>query len=92
MTFTYVLDMNVHGMHIWKMTTLAEYLSEKEITDEAFAALVGVSRSMVTKLRNRTAKPSADTALRIMAITGPSVGLADLMPPPHMAAEAEQSA
>ena len=60
--------------------TLAEYLSEAGIKDEAFACLVGVSRSMVTKLRHRSAKPSIDTALRIIDLSGKRIGLNDLMP------------
>lgn len=60
--------------------TLAEWLSEKKMTDEAFADRIGISRTMVTKLRNRTTTPSAHTAMMILEATAGRVPLPDLMP------------
>ena len=60
--------------------TLAEYFAGKGITDEAFSEKVKISRSMITKLRLRTATPSAGTAMRIFEATEGRVALPDLMP------------
>ena len=59
---------------------LDAYLIKTGTTDAAFAAYVGVSRSMVTKLRHRKAKPSFDTALKIERVTSGAVSLKDLAP------------
>lgn len=59
---------------------LDTYLSEKKLTDAAFADEVGVGRSMITKLRNKTAIPSATTARKIEMLTEQAVTLADLIP------------
>ena len=79
MTFTKVLDMNVHVIH-YRVMNLATYLGQNGISDVAFASSIRVSRSMVTKLRHGLAKPSADTALRIENATSGAVKLADLIP------------
>jgi plasmid maintenance system antidote protein VapI len=59
---------------------LASYLSERRITDAEFAKSVGIGRSMITKLRHRSAKPSFDTALRIQRVTEGLVRVEDLEP------------
>lgn len=79
MSFTIVIDTNVHDMHNEGMK-LEVYLDQNGITDDAFAQAIGVSRSMVTKLRHQTTKPSADTALRIERVTLGAVMLVDLLP------------
>jgi DNA-binding transcriptional regulator YdaS (Cro superfamily) len=78
MTFTKVLDMNVHIIHTHPMK-LSLYLDEKRIGDAAFASEIGVSRSMVTKLRRGLARPSAETAMAIQSVTDGAVMLSDLM-------------
>lgn len=78
MTFTIVIDMNVHVMHNQGMK-LDIYLDQNGISDAAFATAIGVSRSMVTKLRHRTTRPSAETAISIERATMGAVMLADLM-------------
>jgi transcriptional regulator with XRE-family HTH domain len=59
---------------------LDSYLTEKKITDAAFAKTLGRSRSLVTKLRHGVAKPSAEIALKIEIATERQVCLADLLP------------
>ncbi|WP_158809639.1 helix-turn-helix transcriptional regulator [Beijerinckia sp. L45] len=69
--------------------TLAEYFAETGIKDEAFADKVKISRSMITRLRLRTATPSAGAAMRIFDATNGNVTLAELMPLPHEPARAD---
>lgn len=67
-----VLEMHYIGM------LLADYLKTTKTTDAAFAAMIGVGRPMVTRLRHRKVKPSFDTALKIEQATHGRVLLSDL--------------
>lgn len=68
-------------MHIRDMT-LKEYLSSTEQTDEQFAAVVGVSRPTITRIRNGSHLPSIKNALKIVDKTGGKVTLPELLGQP----------
>ena len=70
--------MNVHVIH-YRAMNLSSYLEQRALSDASFASEIGVSRSMVTKLRNGQAKPSAETALKIQSVTKGEVMLSDLL-------------
>jgi len=70
MSFTYVLDIHVHHIHISGMTQLAEYQRSTKTTDAALAAKVGCDRSMIAKIRTGTATPSLPLAVAIAKETG----------------------
>lgn len=62
--------------------TLAEYLSSKKLTDEAFAALVGMSQSQVSRLKRGLSKPSWASVAAIEAATAGEVRASDFMAAP----------
>ena len=62
-----------------RLMNLHAYLEQHNMNDGDFASRIGISRSMVTKLRNLQTKPSADTALKIQDVTNGEVMLSDLM-------------
>jgi transcriptional regulator with XRE-family HTH domain len=70
MSFTHVLDIHVHHIHVAAMITLAEHLSNAGLTDSSLAARVGCDRSMITKIRQGKATPSLALALAINKETG----------------------
>lgn len=49
---------------------LADYLGGKDITDEAFAEMVGCDRSTISRIRNGKHKPSAALMEAIARETG----------------------
>jgi transcriptional regulator with XRE-family HTH domain len=53
--------------------TLSEYLSWKQLTDDAFASLVGVDRSAVTRWRTGARTPSRAPMKRIREVTSGAV-------------------
>jgi transcriptional regulator with XRE-family HTH domain len=59
--------------------TLAEYMAEIGIKDEPMAKMIGLKRSMVTRLRNGTAKPSFNTLIAIERVTGGKVRASDFV-------------
>lgn len=61
--------------------TLREYLTQRGLTQPAFARRIGVHRSTVFKLVHG-ARPHKTTAQRIIRATGGRVGKADLFPVP----------
>jgi len=63
----------------WGMT-LQEFMAARDLKDEELASPFGVSRSMVTKLRQRKARPSFDTASRIIEFAGGAISLHELAP------------
>lgn len=65
-----VLDIHVHHIHIWRMTTLGRYMANEDMTDAALARMVGCDRSMITKIRHGKAVPSLPLALSIQRVTG----------------------
>ena len=62
--------------------TLNEYISshrESGLTKSGFAAQVGVSPSIITRILNGERKPNIVTAWRIIEATGGEVQLIDLV-------------
>lgn len=55
------------------MTHLRTYLSENKITQEAFAATIGVTQATVSKLAARAIGPSLDLAIKIERATSGAV-------------------
>jgi transcriptional regulator with XRE-family HTH domain len=49
------------------------YLEEKGFTDAAFAELIGVDRSTVTRMRKNGQTPGAETMRRIAEVTNGAV-------------------
>jgi transcriptional regulator with XRE-family HTH domain len=43
-------------------TPLSTYMKRERVTDAAFAAAIGKDRSLVTRLRNGTVRPTIDVA------------------------------
>lgn len=62
------------------MTPLDAFLKAENITDAAFAKMVGRERSTITKLRLGQSKPSLDLALRIARVSRNRVTPDDLYP------------
>lgn len=58
---------------------IAAYMKKKELTDAQFARLIGVDRSVVTKLRSGKIAPSLQTAGRIIKETKGAVTLESLL-------------
>ncbi len=61
--------------------TLSEYLKSNGLTDDKFAALVGMSQSQITRLKNGLSRPSWDTVEKIFAATGGVVNAASWQAP-----------
>lgn len=47
------------------MTTLDDYMTAHEITDQSLADKIGVSRPYITRIRNRKRQPSLPVALKL---------------------------
>ena len=47
------------------MNKLAQYLTDRKITQAEFAARIGVTQAMVSRLAKGKAQPSPDVAVRI---------------------------
>lgn len=60
---------------------LSEYLKETKLTQEEFAALVGVTRPFITNILNGKRNPSIQLAIRIDEVTNGKVPLKDLLHP-----------
>jgi predicted transcriptional regulator len=59
---------------------LAEWMQRKNLGDQAMADLIGdVDRSMVSRYRRRTHRPSWSVVLRIIEITGGEVTADDFL-------------
>lgn len=67
-------------MHIWGMK-LATYLSDNQISDAVFAAMIGRDRSVVSRYRNNLVRPSLDTIRVIHDVTGGRVSYIDFEAP-----------
>ena len=74
-----VLDIPCFQRHASDMT-LSDYMQTKRIKDTDLAPVLGVGRSMVTKLRLRKATPSFDVARKIIELSKGRVRLCDLVP------------
>lgn len=59
---------------------LNQYLSNRKLTDAAFAALVGMSQSQVNRLRRGLSQPSWDTVAAIEKATAGKVSASDFVP------------
>lgn len=55
------------------MMTLKEYLANSTMTDAEFGALVGVSQSQVSRIKNDASKPSLEVAVAIEKVTNGEV-------------------
>jgi len=73
-----MLDMHIHLMHIHAMT-LKEYLSTRPITDAEFGALIGVSQSQVSRIKNGRAAASLKVAVAIEEATGKLVTAKEIL-------------
>lgn len=62
--------------------TLQEFMTARDLKDEELTSPFGVSRSMVTKLRQRKARPSFDTASRIIEFSAGEISINELAPLP----------
>lgn len=71
-----LLDMHMHAMHYCGMK-LSDYLSSNGISDEAFALVVGMSQSQISRLRRGISRPSWGTVALIERATGGLVSAAD---------------
>lgn len=60
---------------------LALYLSEEEMTDEAFGAKVGLSQSQISRIKRGISRPSWDTVAAIERETGGKVTASDFAQP-----------
>lgn len=61
---------------------LSAYLSDKNLTDDAFAAIVGMSQSQISRLKRGISRPSWETVAAIERATGGLVTAADFLPAP----------
>jgi transcriptional regulator with XRE-family HTH domain len=55
------------------MTKISEYLKAHDMTHEAFAALVDITRPHLTKIANGSAYPSRKLMVRIAKVTNGQV-------------------
>lgn len=83
-----LLDMHMHGMHDRGMN-LGRYLSDNNLTDAAFAGLVGMSQSQINRLRRGLSQPSWETVALIERVTNGEVSASDFMPAPAAPSEQE---
>lgn len=60
--------------------TLQEFMTIQNLKDADLTGLLGVGRSMVTKLRLRATKPSFDVATKIAAMSGGCVSFEEMAP------------
>lgn len=66
--------------------TLADYMTAKKLTDAEFAALVGVNRSTISRLRRLNQRPSFETMAAITQATRGKVTANDFWLAPKRAA------
>ncbi|HEX8556439.1 MAG TPA: helix-turn-helix transcriptional regulator [Sphingomonas sp.] len=62
-------------------TPLATYMKRERCTDAQIAAAIGKDRSLVTRLRNGSARPTLDVAAAIERHTGGAVQMQDWVEP-----------
>lgn len=65
------------------MKRLIQYLKRSRLTQEAFAASLGVSQATISRIILQQAKPSLALAVRIEAATGGAVRPSDFFAQPH---------
>ncbi len=86
-----LLDMHMHLMHFPAMK-LAQYLSDQGLTDEAFAATVGISQSQISRLKRGISRPSWETLAAIEKVSGGLVTASDFLSGASASAPAEDAA
>lgn len=59
---------------------LAEYLTDRKLTDEAFGAKVGMSQSQISRIKRGISRPSWDNLASIERETDGAVRAADFIP------------
>ncbi|TPN44425.1 helix-turn-helix transcriptional regulator [Mesorhizobium sp. B1-1-4] len=69
---------------------LAQYLSDHEMTDEAFAATVGMSQSQISRIKRGISRPSWDSVAAIERATGGQVTASDFAQAPDVTAAPAQ--
>lgn len=74
------------------MGTLAQYMDRAGLSDDAFATIVGCSRTRISKLRRGLERPSLELAVAIERETGGEVRPSDFLDPARPAAEALRAA
>lgn len=85
-----MLDMHIHAMHTPPIMTLKEYLKNRPITDAEFGALIGVSQSQVTRIKNGQTSPSLAVIVAIEKATDGEVGAKDIFAAVKKAAKAKR--
>ncbi|MGQ4813068.1 helix-turn-helix domain-containing protein [Agrobacterium vitis] len=80
-----MLDMNMPMKHIPHMK-LDRYISEKDMTDAAFAALIGYSQPQVNRVRRGKSFPSPGMIRKIHEETNGAVSFADWYEPEQVGA------
>lgn len=68
---------------------LSDWLSENQISDGDFGAMIGRSRSAVSRLRREETQPDWETAASIRAATNGAVTPNDFLPD-HVASDADE--
>jgi transcriptional regulator with XRE-family HTH domain len=74
-----MLDMHIHRMHDARTMKLETYLRENGLTDEAFASLVGISQSQVSRIKRDKSWPTRDVMKRIAVVTDGAVTANDFV-------------
>lgn len=69
---------------------LDDYLTAHNLTDDAFANIIGRSQPTVNRLRRDQTKPDWETVRRITEATKGKVSANDFIPPSPSHAEASQ--
>lgn len=59
--------------------TLADWIKERDLTDEKMAKLVGVSRATISRLKRGINKPTIQTLVRITEVTNGAVSGKDFL-------------
>lgn len=86
----FMLDVNTHNVHISHMSNLANFLSSSGITQEDFAASIGVTQATVSRLASKKhkMKPGLELAVAIERATDGAVPVTSwVAPQPERAAE-----
>jgi transcriptional regulator with XRE-family HTH domain len=71
--------------------TLKEYLTNRPITDAEFGALIGVSQSQVTRIKNGQTSPSLAVIVAIEKATGGDVRANDIFSAVKKATKAKRA-
>lgn len=86
-----VLDMHVHGVHLFVPMKLADWMLKSGVGDEVMASRLEVDRTTLSRLRRGITRPSWDLVNRISEITSGEVTANDFMNSPEEASEAVEA-